>query len=177
MMTDERQGEGLWPALSRLPAGAGVVFRHYSLPATERRALYERIGSIARRRGLAVVLAGPPQLERLWRANGRHGGSHRSRSSRIRTIPVHDLHEIRAAERARADLVFLSPVFATRSHPEGRPLGLSRFARLTAATRLPVVALGGMTAVRAKRVERLGAYGWAAIDAWSPRQKRKAVPI
>ena len=38
MMTDERQGDALWSALERLPRGAGVVFRHYSLPAAARRA-------------------------------------------------------------------------------------------------------------------------------------------
>src|SRR5439155_26981070 len=31
LMTDERQGDGLWAALERMPRGAGVVFRHYSL--------------------------------------------------------------------------------------------------------------------------------------------------
>src|SRR3546814_3022387 len=35
MMTDERQGETLWRALYRLPRGAGVVFRHHSLPPRE----------------------------------------------------------------------------------------------------------------------------------------------
>jgi len=40
-----------------------------------------------------------------------------------------------------------------------------------------VVALGGMNAGRARTLS--GAYGWAAVDAWSvnrTRQKRNAVP-
>ena len=177
MMTDERQGEGLWRALERLPRGAGVVFRHYSLPPAERRALYMQVRRVARRRGLTLVLAGSSRLARQWCADGRHGGTRGSSSDGIRTMPAHGLREIRTAERTGADLVFLSPVFATRSHPNGQPLGLRRFARLAGATRLPVVALGGMDAGRGRQVAKIGAYGWAAIDAWSVRQKRKAVPI
>ena len=42
--------------------------------------------------------------------------------------------------------------------------------------RVPAIALGGMDARRFRQVQRLGFYGWAAIDAWLPDQKRKAVP-
>jgi thiamine-phosphate pyrophosphorylase len=78
---------------------------------------------------------------------------------------VHSLREIRQAERAGAELLFLSPVFPTRSHPEAKSLGRLRFALLARQTKLPVVALGGMSGQRAKALS--GAYGWAAIDAWS----------
>jgi thiamine-phosphate pyrophosphorylase len=61
----------------------------------------------------------------------------------------------------------LSPLFATRSHPGARALGLLRFAALSRATRLPVIALGGVDARRFERLRRIGTYGWAAIDAWS----------
>jgi thiamine monophosphate synthase len=36
---------------------------------------------------------------------------------------------------------------------------------MAAMTRLPVIALGGMNAARAKGLE--GAYGWAGIDAFA----------
>src|SRR3954447_19397565 len=58
LMTDERQGEGLWRALDLLPAGAGVVFRHHSLPARQRGALFEQVRQHARARGLVLVSAG-----------------------------------------------------------------------------------------------------------------------
>ena len=74
--------------------------------------------------------------------------------------------EIRAAERAGAASLFLSPVYPTRSHPDARPLGLARFAWLARRTPLPVIALGGMNAARGRRLASFGAYGWAGIDAW-----------
>lgn len=166
MMTDERQGEGLLAAVERLPPyRAGIVFRHYSLPAGERRALFEQVKHIARRHGLTLLLAGPASRARAWGADGSHG---RGRGGGLRTVPAHNLREIRAAERAGAAAVFLSPVFPTRSHPGARALGPARFALLARRTALPVIALGGMTAERARRLR--GAHGWSAIDAW-------AVPI
>ncbi len=157
LMTDERQGEELWRALERLPRGAGVVFRHYSLPRPERRALFDRVRAIAGRRGLVLVAAGAP----LPGADGAHG----RRGRGLRTASAHNLRELRAAERAGADLVFLSPVFATRSHPGGKPLGARRFSLLAHQARVPVVALGGVDAGKARKLG--GAYGWAGIDAWS----------
>jgi thiamine-phosphate pyrophosphorylase len=157
LMTDERQGEGLWRALERLPSGAGVVFRHYSLSRPERRALFERVRTIARRRRLVLIVAGAA----LPGANGVHG----RRGRGLNTASVHNLRELKAAERAGADLVFLSPVFATRSHPGARPLGPRRFSLLAHQARVPVVALGGMDAEKGRGLS--GAYGWAGIDAWS----------
>jgi thiamine-phosphate pyrophosphorylase len=159
LMTDERQQEGLWSALERLPRGAGIVFRHYRLEPRERRALFERVRGVARRRGLVLVVAGRQRL--------RGDGVHNQGSLGLSTASAHDLRELRQAERAGADLVFLSPVFATRSHPGVRALGRVRFGLIAASARVPVVALGGVSRTRARSLGGLGAYGWAAIDAWS----------
>lgn len=166
MMTDERQGERLWLALDALPRGAGIVFRHYGLPARERRSLFGRVRAVARRKGLVLLLAGDGRTARAWGAGGSHGRGPRLDPRALRTAPAHNVRELRAAERLGADLVFLSPVFATRSHPAGRPLGPLRFGLLARASRLPVVALGGMDAARARRLRPFGLQGWAGIDAW-----------
>lgn len=158
LMTDERQGEALWAALERLPRGAGIVFRHYGLAPRERRRTFERVRTVARRRGLVVLLAGDA---RGWKADGLHG------SRRPTSAPAHDLPQIRAAERAGARLLFVSPVFATRSHPGTKPLGRVRFGLLVRQARLPVIALGGLTAKRARSLRPMGIHGWAAIDAWT----------
>jgi thiamine-phosphate pyrophosphorylase len=157
LITDERQGEGLWAALERLRPGSGILFRHYGLAPLARRALFDRVKSIARRRRLVLVVAGPP----LPGGDGVHNRP----GAGIRTASVHNLRELRAAERAGADLVFLSPVFSTRSHPGARPLGPRRFALIAHQSRVPVIALGGMNAERFRTLG--GAYGWAGIDAWT----------
>jgi thiamine-phosphate pyrophosphorylase len=161
LMTDERQGEGLLGTVARLPAGAGIIFRHYSLPEVARRDLFERVRAAAPG---PVLLAGPAGLALAWGADGSHG---RGSGQGLRSAPVHDFAQIRAAERAGADLLFLSPVFATRSHPGAGTLGLARFAWLARRTPLPVIALGGMNPARGRRLASFGAYGWAGIDAWT----------
>jgi thiamine-phosphate pyrophosphorylase len=155
-MTEERLGEGLLEAVARLPEGAGIVFRHYETAEGERRVLFDRVR--AAHRGL-LLLAAPPELGAAWGADGSHG-----RHLGALTASAHDLAEIRLAEAAGAALIFLSPVFPTRSHAGAPVLGPDGFAALAAETKLPVVALGGMNAERAKALT--GAYGWAGIDAW-----------
>ncbi|WP_249276627.1 thiamine phosphate synthase [Sphingomonas baiyangensis] len=170
-MTDERMGDALWPAIERLPRGGGIVFRHYATPEAERRRLFARILVVARRRGLIVLSAGT----RLSGADGMHNPARRAGRC-IVTRAAHSRIEALAALRAGAKLVFVSPVFATQSHPGARALGVLRFATMVRGIEERVVALGGMDATRARCIVKLGVRRWAAIDAWSSGQKRKAVP-
>jgi len=164
MMTDERQGAALWDAIGRLPPGSGIVFRHKATRRGERRQLFERVRRMARARGLVLILAGRDVRARRWGADGAH--HRRPHPPRFGTAPAHDLREIRAAERSGAGAVFLSPLHATRSHPHAATLGRMRFAALVRATHLPVIALGGVDRTRGRMAMRVGAHGWAAIDAW-----------
>lgn len=158
LMTDERLGDGLWQALERLPKGSGVVFRHYGLAPAERRELFEQVRRVAKRRRLLLLASG-----KGLRGDGVHGG----RSGGFRSASAHNLRELKAAERSGASLVFLSPAFPTRSHPGGRALGPVRFGLVSSKARVPVIALGGVDARRARRLPHI--YGWAGIDAWGQR--------
>jgi thiamine-phosphate pyrophosphorylase len=160
LMTDERLGDALWGALwgalRRLPPGSGVVFRHYATPAAERRMLFARVRRVARARRLVLVVAGPPMAGAL--RHGRIAGAY--------SWPVHNRAEGLAAQRAGAKMVMVSPVFPTRSHPGAAALGAARAARIGRLAGVPLIALGGMTERRWRRIARLGFTGWAGIDAW-----------
>lgn len=159
-MTDERLGDGLWAALDRLPRGSGVVFRHYGLARKDRQALFERVARRCRARGLLLVRAGANVGRR---ADGVHGGA---KGAGLRTWPAHTRAQAIAGIRAGADLLFVSPVFPTRSHPGAPALGPVRLGLMLRGLDVPVIALGGMSASRARRLGSLGLHGWAAIDAW-----------
>ena len=170
LVTDERVDmASLLRAAARMPRGSGIVFRHHATPGDARRRLYNALHALAWRRGLVLVVAGTARLALGWRADGFHGRSSSGAGDRrlIRTAPAHDLAQLRAAERGGADIIFVSPVFATRSHPGGRTLGRVRFAALVRHTKVKVIAMGGMDAKRAASLGATGAYGWAAIDALS----------
>lgn len=158
-MTDERIGEALVPTLLSLPPGAGVVFRHYTLPRAERYRLFLRVRRLAQARALRISAAG--RLPGAGRHNGRRALTH----------AAHDRREAIAGIRAGAAWVLVSPLFATRSHADARPLGLRK--ALTIARGLPAspIALGGMTAARWLNVRHYGFAGWAAIDGLVVRER------
>jgi thiamine-phosphate pyrophosphorylase len=77
---------------------------------------------------------------------------------------VHDAAEARAAAGEDADFLVAGAVYATPSHPGAAPAGLA-VVRDAAATGLPVIAIGGVTAERMPELLAAGASGVAAIRA------------
>lgn len=192
LFSDERLAANLTELAALLPPGSGIVFRHDGLKTGARWRLFRRIARIARTRRLLLLLAGTPALAKRWGAGGVHlrqamarrAGQARRLGLGI-AMPVHDAHEARAARRAGAYAVFISPLHPTRSHRDAPTLGRAAWLRLARLAGGQAVALGGMTPVRARdlnRASRTG-LGWAAIGAWDEkaakrrkRQKRNAVP-
>jgi thiamine monophosphate synthase len=70
----------------------------------------------------------------------------------------------------------VGPVFPTKQRRPGVALGISEFERLTHSTRVPVVAVGGITATTALEAVRAGAAGVALISGvlGSPDPERAA---
>ena len=170
LMTDEKMGDALLPSVTALPKGSGLVFRHYQTP--DRRALFEQVRRIARKRRLLLVLAGAAREAKGWKADGVHSHS-LHRSHQLRTAPVHSVRERIKAERAGADLLLVSPIYSSSSHKGARTLGILGFGRLIRGAKRPVIALGGMTPTRARTLKSFNIHGWAGIDALM-RQKRSA---
>ncbi len=170
LFSDERVPDAmLLAALERLPRGrAGIVFRHYRTEVRKRRALFDAVRMVARWRRLVLMLAGDARTAQAWGADGWHGRGVASLARpMLRSVPVHNLRELMAARRAEADLVFLSPLFPTRSHPGGRSLGRVRFAEMARQATVPVMALGGVRASHRRMLRSIGVQGWAAIDGMS----------
>ena len=143
LVADERIGESLWSAVKALPRGSGVLLLYRDLPERERARLVSKLRCLARQRGLVLV-------------DERDGSAAR----------IHDVRELRRAGSARIPLLFLSPMFPTRSHPGWKPIPLMRAAALVRLSKAPVIGLGGMDSTRHRRIERFGFHGWAGIDAW-----------
>ena len=163
-------------AAARLPRGSGILARGM---APE---MLARLATLARRHGLALLVGGDGRAALAVRA-GLHLPDRRIaggvlpflRARRagapgaMLTVAAHGGAAAAArARRLRPDFAFLSPIFATRSHPGAPALGPLRW--LAAARRLgvPAIALGGVAAATAARVPRRAA-GLAAIDGLAPR--------
>ena len=168
LLSDARNDAVLEHALRQLPRGSGFIYRHYHLPPEERAARWFVLLRIARARGHVAILADSALTAREWGADGLYGAPRAlyPASELLTLATAHSLHEMGLANRARADAVLLSPAFPTRSHPDAATLGPVRFRLLAAQARMPVIALGGMTASTARR---LAWPRWAAIDGLSSR--------
>ena len=119
------------------------------------------------------LVAGTPTDARLFGADGWHTNASRKVRGKVRPVStgVHNGRELAAAIDAQIPVVFISPIFATKSHPGGAISGRRGFARL--ARRFAkngtgvAIALGGMNALSFRLLRHDGAHGWAAIDALS----------
>jgi thiamine-phosphate pyrophosphorylase len=93
-----------------------------------------------------------------WRARGG------SLSEILIGASCHSLETALEAERDGADYIFFGPVFATPSKAKyGAPQGIKQLARVSSKLRIPVLAIGGITAKNAHECLAAGGAGIAAI--------------
>ena len=79
---------------------------------------------------------------------------------------VHSLEDAMDAEARGADWIIFGPVYDTPSKRRwGPPQGLERLAKVAAAVRIPVIAIGGITPERVAALRAAGVAGVAAIAA------------
>lgn len=123
---------------AQVPRGTGLLLVG-SFAAAELR----RLRGLALRRGVAMLTEGRSTFQR-----------------------VHNRRELMHALLARTPLILLSPIHATTSHPDWRPIPRMRAAALARLGQRRLIALGGMNAKRYPTVAPLGFIGWAGISAF-----------
>ncbi len=155
----------------RLPRGTGVILRHFGRPQAVDQA--RDLARVARRRGLVLLIGADEGLAAKVGAQGIHvpermaGGVRRLKSRWPRWIVTVAAHSPKALARARdADAALLSTVFESRSPSAGRAMGVVRLAALARGHPAAVIALGGVNAVTARRLQGTGVSGFAAVEAF-----------
>jgi len=170
LMTDDERLRDPLAAARALPRGSMVVVRTRDPARLE--IFSGTMLRTARTIGLAVVVAGNPELAARLGADGFHlpetcmGESAYWRArfpSLLITTSAHSLSALLLAQPMPVDAVFLSPVFATRSHPGRTALTPMRANLLAKQMRRPLYALGGIEAHNATLLH--GFAGIAAISA------------
>lgn len=144
LMTDDRKAD--WARAARkLPRGGMVVVR--ARDAQARLVLAQSLGGLA-----TLLIADDPELAARIGAAGIHLPEARMReaahwrAAHPDWVITSSAHSLRALMQARElDAVFLSPVFATGSHKDTRPLSPARAAFIAGHALVPVYALGGIT--------------------------------
>ena len=79
----------------------------------------------------------------------------------IITTAIHNSKELENAQLFDFDAGLLSPVFPSKSHPNGKSLGIRKFSKLVDKSDLPIYALGGINAKNIKSLFQTDIIGYA----------------
>lgn len=134
-------------------------------------AFAERLGALARPPEAALFVSARADVAAIAGAHGVQLGSGDLPPADARQVfdgwigrSVHSADEAKAARDEDADYLIAGAVYETASHPGRAPTGPA-LVEAAAATGLPVIAVGGVTAERAHELRDAGAWGVAAITA------------
>jgi thiamine-phosphate pyrophosphorylase len=169
--TDPDRTPRPWETAARLPAGSGVVFRHFGQADALETALRLREATRARDGllliGLDADLAGTVGADGVHlpeRALDQAARLAVSRPDWIITGAAHSRTALGASDLAA---LIASPVFPAGGASAERPaLELSRFTSWVEAATCPVYALGGVNAANVRSLIGSGACGIAGVSAF-----------
>jgi len=160
-----------------LSEGIGLVqLRAHGLDDGAYATLAETALALCRRAGARLILNRTAAVAAALDADGLHVPAPLLRRLTERPLPAgrlvgascHDAEELARAAALGLDYAFLSPVAATASHPDARPLGWGGFAKLVTPATLPVYALGGLGVEDLRTAFEHGAQGIAGISGFWP---------
>ena len=166
-VTDRGQGDILAYAARAVRSGIDMIqIREKDLPARELFDLACRIRDIAAGTGTRILINDRLDIALAAGIDGVHLPGNGLPPDRVRSlvkvlgISTHTLQECIQAERARADFIVFGPIFDT---PGKTPVGLEPLREVTSRVKVPVLAIGGITAANAPEVLGAGAAGIAGI--------------
>lgn len=150
-----------------------LQLRDKALPRAERQRFAHAVAALTRAHADAVLLINDDlDLAQAVGASGVHLSSgqlwqidHRPPFGYV-GASCHDASDLARAAQLALDFVVLGPVLPTASHPGVAGIGWPAFARLAAASPLPVYALGGMQPGMLATAYASGAHGIAMLRAW-----------
>ena len=166
-VTDRRQGDIVAFAYRAVREGVDMIqVREKDLPAKELFKLVIKIRDLAASSRTRVLVNDRLDVALAAGVDGVHLPSNGLPAERVRPlvtvlgVSVHTLQKASLAEKARADFVVFGPIFDT---PGKNAVGLEPLREVVAALRIPVLAIGGITAKTIPDVLATGAAGIAGI--------------
>jgi len=144
-----------------------VQLRDKTWPLERRMRFAHDLVPLAHRHGARVLWNGGEEEARAAGCDGVHwtaatlGDATARPRGMLVAASCHSRDEIARAAELGVDFVVLGPVAATPTHPFAEPLGWDGFVRIASGTRIPVFALGGLSASDLDEAIDHGAHGVA----------------
>ena len=156
---------------ARLPAGAGVVFRHFGAADALETGL--RLRAATQAAGVRLLVGLDAELAERIEADGLHlperalSAAYALSGRRPDWLLTGAAHSLETVTGARdLDALILSPVFPAGGLSGAKAaLGIEGFTAMAASAPCPVYALGGISADNAATLIGSGARGIAGVDA------------
>jgi thiamine-phosphate pyrophosphorylase len=175
LVTDRRQARRPLVEVVGAALVAGcrwVSVREKDLPEEEQIALARMLMPMVRRHGARLMVHGDAALAKACGADGVHlpSGSDLAAArallgaDKLVGVSIHIVTEAEALDPTVIDYAIAGPAFETASKPGyGPEIGRKGLAEIARASRVPVLAIGGLNAVRAAEVLAVGPVGIAVM--------------
>ncbi len=168
--TDRKRCDNLGEIIKNLPKNSAVIFREYDLSEEKRQELALEIFEICKKFGHKFLVGKSLGLAKLVNADGVHFSDLDSckisgDKKFIVSMACHSLKSVARAQNSAVDIIFLSPIFATKSHENAKILGLNILLKACKISSKPVFALGGVNENNIAKIVKCGAFGFGAIEA------------
>lgn len=174
VVTDRRQARGSLGDILQAAFAAGcrwASLREKDLPPDAQVSLLQRLIPIARAHGARLTLHGDAAIAKEAGADGVHLSAGRDPAlarkllgrAALIGVSLHTAEEAAQLDPGTVDYAIAGAVFATPSKPGYGPIGLSGLRTIAEASRVPVIAIGGIGALTAPDALRAGARGLATM--------------
>ena len=170
-MSDPQRTPDILRIARNLPEGTALIYRHFG--AGNRVGIAEELRQIAFARNLQFLIGQDADLAAHIGADGVHlperalgqGAGLRARyPDWLLTGAAHSKQAVKHCAKNRLDVAILSPIFPSESKSADQPIGVEFLADMVKTMHIPIMALGGISAVTAAELYASGAAGIAGVS-------------
>ena len=151
----------------KLPDNSGILIRSYNIQNKE--IIIKNIINLKKRKLHTVLVSGKHKSHS--NVDGAHLPSWLNSSffinKKLISMSAHGARDIRKSINIKADIIFISSVFDTTSHPGGKSIGVIKLGLMAKLFKKPVIALGGINNNNISRLKGLPIFGCAGIDVFN----------
>ncbi len=169
--TDRKKVDNVFEVVKKLPDNTAIIIREYDLKDDDRLNFAKQIAVLARLKNLKVLVGKNWELAKKIGADGVHFSDFdhnfdipKNRQNMLFSYSCHKLESLKEAARIEVDMVFYSPIFTSKSHPDKNQVGIYKLKNFVKNSPLPVYALGGINEENINLLTETGVVGVGGIS-------------